>query len=296
MSASSSRVPIKSDSSVGAGRHGKRMGEGGTPRPSSADVPPWWSMQRGDDCLVATAIHNGSDLRPEVEEAMALSAAERLREEDPHTGQAIVDLPNHVVVHRSRFEVDLNRAEALAVYRETAQSWGMKVWRESPDAALVTRSLHMHRQFYSMLGQLTDALAETCGRFAVLDVHSYNVRRNGAQAPPTPGELAPDVNIGTWSMPRDYWAFLIDPLIEGMRQLDFGGRRLDVRENIAFEGRGELTRFVHARHPHVGCAIAIEFRKFFMDEWSGVADSQALLDLRGFVRDTAALCRTLLHV
>jgi hypothetical protein len=252
-------------------------------------------MRRGDDCLIATAIHNGSDLRPEVEEAMALSAVERLREEDPYTGQAIIDVPNHVVVHRSRFEVDLNRAEADAVYRQPDQSWGMQVWNAPPDDGVVAGSLHMHRQFYSMLAQLTDAVSEAHGRFVVLDVHSYNVRRNGAHAAPTPAAQAPDVNIGTYSMPREYWAFLIDPLLEGMRRLDFAGRHLDVRENVAFEGRGELTRFVHARHPRAGCAIAIEFRKFFMDEWTGVPDPRALLALRGFVRDTAALCRNLLR-
>lgn len=30
----------------------------------------------------------------------------------------------------------------------------------------------------------------------------------------TPQQLAPDINIGTSSMPRERWGFLIDPLIE----------------------------------------------------------------------------------
>ena len=41
---------------------------------------------------------------------------------------------------------------------------------------------------------------------------------------------------------------------------------------MAFQGRGALTRFVHERHPEHGCAIALEFKKFFMDEWSGAPD------------------------
>ncbi len=82
---------------------------------------------------------------------------------------------------------------------------------------------------------------------------------------------APDINIGTFSMPRELWAPVLDPLIETMRAFDFNGRRLDVRENVAFQGKGELTRFVHERYPGRGCAIALEFRKFFMDEWTGVS-------------------------
>ena len=264
-------------------------------RSVSEDCKPWWSMQRGDDCLIATAIHNGSDLRPDVERAIALPREDRLREEDPHTGQAILDVPTHVIVHRSRFEIDLNRAEGEAVYRDPRQSWGLKVWREAPDDALVEASRHMHRQFYSMVAQLTDAVAHAHGRFVVLDVHSYNCRRDGAHAAPTPAAQAPDVNIGTYSMPRERWAFLLDPLLEAMRALDFDGRHLDVRENVAFQGRGELTRFVHERHPHDGCAIALEFRKFYMDEWTGIPDPQALMAMRKFVRETAALCRDLLH-
>ena len=87
-------------------------------------------------------------------------------------------------------------------------------------------------------------------------------------APPTPQAEAPDINIGTFSMPREEWAFLLDPLIEAMREFDFNGRQLDVRENVAFQGKGEQTRFVHALYPGRGCAIAIEFKKFFMDEWT----------------------------
>ena len=60
-------------------------------------------------------------------------------------------------------------------------------------------------------------------------------------------------------MPRDAWAFLVDPLTDAMRGFDFNGRRLDVRENVAFQGRGALTRFVHERYPGTGCALAVEF-------------------------------------
>ena len=57
------------------------------------------------------------------------------------------------------------------------------------------------------------------------------------------------------------------------------GRRLDVRENVRFRG-GELSRWVHRRFAGRGCALAIEFKKVFMDEWTGALDEQHLEELR----------------
>ena len=88
---------------------------------------------------------------------------------------------------------------------------------------------------------------------------------------------------------------MIDPLIEAMRGFDFNGRRLDVRENIAFQGKGEQTRFVQTRYPEQGCAIAIEFKKFFMDEWSGEPDPAELDAMRRFIDFTAATARDLIE-
>jgi hypothetical protein len=264
-------------------------------QPPQTDLTPWWTLQRSDDAVVATAIHDGTALRHAVAAAMALPASERLREEDPFTGQSILDVPTHVIPHRSRFEVDLNRAEDDAVYLTPEQSWGLQVWRDPPDGQAIAESRHYHRAFYAMLGNLLDEVAARHGRFVVLDVHSYNHRRDGADGPPMPQDAAPDINIGTFSMPRKRWAFLLDPLMQAMREFDFNGRRLDVRENVAFQGKGELARFVHARHPETGCAIALEFKKFYMDEWTGEPDPAELRAMRGFIGHVADVARRLLR-
>ena len=240
------------------------------------------------------AIHDGHGLRAEVAERVALSDADRLREEDPFTGHAIVDVPTHIIAHRSRFEVDLNRGAETAVYRTPEHCWGLKMWREPPSDALVAASLEYHRRFYAAAASTFDELAADYPRFVVLDVHSYNHRRGGPDAPPTPADETPEINIGTFSMPRDEWSWLLDPLMQSMRDYDFGGRHLDVRENVAFQGKGELTRFVHANYPGAGCAIALEFKKFYMDEWSGEPDQAALAHMRGFIRHVAAAARELL--
>jgi hypothetical protein len=146
-----------------------------------------------------------------------------------------------------------------------------------------------------MLRALLDDIVEEHGRFVLIDAHSYNHRRDGPKAAAMPQEAAPDINIGTFSMPRDDWAFLVDPLMEEMRRFNFNGRSLDVRENVAFQGKGEQTRFVHDRYPESGCAIALEFKKFFMDEWSGEPDPAELDAMRRFITHVANAAEKLLQ-
>lgn len=255
----------------------------------------WWTLQQGPGRIAATAIHNGHELRPEVAGAIALDEAVRLREEDPFTGEAVRDVPVNIVVHRSRFEFDVNRPPAGAVYQKPEQSWGLQVWKGAhPDEGLVRRSLAIHSDYYRMLAQLLDSIAERHGRFVLIDVHSYNHRRGGPDAPPAPRQEAPDINIGTFSMPREHWAFLLDPLMEEMREFDFNGRRLEVGENVAFQGRGEQTRFVHDHYPERGCAIAFEFKKFFMDEWTGEPQPAELDAMRRLIAHVASAAEALL--
>jgi hypothetical protein len=245
--------------------------------------------------VIASAIHDGHELRPSIAAAMALSDRDRLREEDPFTGQAVIDVPTNIIVHRSRFEFDLNRAADSAVYTTPEQSWGLEVWHQAPDEALVSDSLAIHASYYRMLGSLLDEIVAEHSRFILIDVHSYNHRRDGPDADVTPQADAPDINIGTFSMPRADWAFLLDPLMDEMRRFDFNGRKLDVRENVAFQGKGEQTRFVHERYPGKGCAIALEFKKFFMDEWSGEPDQAELKAMREFISHVAVVAADLLQ-
>jgi len=54
--------------------------------------------------------------------------------------------------------------------------------------------------------------------------------------------------------------------------------QLDVRENVRFKG-GYLTQWVHERYPDRGCALAVELKKVYMDEWTGQPDDQHLRQL-----------------
>lgn len=255
-------------------------------RETSADLvaQPLWSMTRGLSPLVGTAIHDGHLLHEDVAALMALSPDDRLREEDPFTSAFIQDLGNRVVVHRSRFEVDLNRPREGAVYLRPEQAWGLDIWREPPSTEMVEATLRQHDGYYDMLHALLRDVQRAHGRFILLDIHSYNHRRAGPGAPPTAQADAPDINIGTFSMDRAYWAPVLDAFMACLRRQPFPGRQLDVRENVAFAGKGEQTRFVHARFPGTGCGIAVEFKKIFMDEWTGKPDPQAIEALRAAIR------------
>lgn len=264
------------------------------PNESFAAPMPWWTLARGDGPVFATAIHDGHAVRSALADRLALNDAGRLREEDPFTGNAVLDAPNHFIAHRSRFEVDLNRPLDTAVYQTPEQCWGLKVWRRPLTGHEVEKSRDYHRRVYAELGRTIDQLAEDFPTFVVLDVHSYNHRRDGPDAPPTPLEQAPDINIGTFSMPREQWAHVVDPYLAFLSDYDFAGRRLSVAENLAFQGKGEWTRFVHDRHPRQGCAIAFEFKKFFMDEWTGAPDPAELDAMRRLVRHSVAFLTDLM--
>ena len=247
--------------------------------------------------MLATAIHDGSGLREEARALMKLSAAERLREEDPHTGELIAAVPTRVIAHRSRFEVDLNRPRAEAVYRTPAQAWGLEVWKQPPDEDFMQRSRALHDSFYETMRGLIQDILRNHGSCVLLDVHSYNHRRAGPDAAASPVAQAPDINIGTFSMPPGRWTCVLDALCDGIRSFDYRGRKLSVGIDVAFQGRGALTRFVHENFPQTGCAVAIEVKKFFMNEWTGVPYRVDVAALQGMFASLlplleAALART----
>ena len=253
-----------------------------------------WDVELGNSPVIGTAIHSGSELRQDCRDLANLSDSERLHEEDPFTDMLIEDFPNRIVVHRSRFEVDLNRARQAAIYQRPEQAWGLNVWSRPPGEAHISTSLKFHDDFYAELEIILSDIERRFGKFVLLDVHSYNHRRAGPEAPPTAQAEAPDINIGTYSMDRERWAFVVDPFIETLRGFTFKGAKIDVRENVAFFGKGEQTRFIHDRFPDAGCAIAIEFKKIFMDEWTGRPDREAIRELRGMLAATVPLLEKIL--
>lgn len=228
---------------------------------------PTWTLTAGDDPLLATAIHAGHEVRREVGKLLKLSDADRLREEDPFTDLWVDIAENSIAVHRSRFEVDLNRPRDRAVYVRPEDAWGLEVWASEPSRSLIDGSLQVYDQFYRELGELCDDLVARHGRMVVLDLHSYNHRRSGPDGPVDDPEDNPEINLGTESIHPD-WADVVSAFARTIGEVPFDDVTLDVRSNVKFRG-GHMSRWLNDRYGSDGCSIAVEVKKIYMDEWTG---------------------------
>ncbi len=220
--------------------------------------------------VITVALHAGHAVRPSLLPLMALSDSERLREEDPFT-DVIADIGvSRVVAETSRFEVDLNRGRAEAVYHTPEMAWGLHVWAAPIDDQAAEESRRIHDAFYSSVAGLLDRAVDAHGGFVLFDIHSYNHRRGGPEAPPAHPATDPEVNLGTESVDAVRFGAAIATLSGTLTDAGY-----DVAENVKFRG-GAFVRWVNARYQGVGCGLAIEFKKTFMDEWTGTPDPHAV--------------------
>ena len=232
-----------------------------------------WKLKKGNSPLIATAVHDGHNLRHEVAAIMNLSERDRLREEDPYTSSWVDIAETRIVALRSRFEVDLNRPRDQAVYVTPEDCWGLDVWKEKPSPEIIEKSLAEYDAYYALIKEILTEAEAAHGKFVLYDIHSYNHRRNGADGEPESAAENPEVNIGTGTLDRAKWGGLIDRFIKDLSEFDFLGRKLDVRENVKFKG-GNQVKWLHENFAESGCGLAIEFKKFWMDEWTGEKNAE----------------------
>ena len=228
---------------------------------------PPWRIRPGTLPVVAAAIHCGHVMRPEVAALTALGDEDRRREEDPHTERLLPDGATQVVVDRSRFEVDLNRSRDAAVYRTPEDAWGLMLWKTPLPPAVVQDSLALYDRFYAELDHLLQAQIRRHGRLLVLDMHSYNYRRQGPHAPAQAPAQTPEINLGTGPL-DGRWPAVTERFVDVLSSMPFLGGHLDVRQNVRFKG-GHLCRHVAEHFGDRVCPLAVEVKKIFMDEWSG---------------------------
>ncbi|CAN5482132.1 N-formylglutamate amidohydrolase [soil metagenome] len=232
-----------------------------------------FSIATGAGPLVAAAIHDGHAIDPETLAHVALSESERLREEDPYTARLTTVAPTRIVGHRSRFEVDLNRPSEGAVYLTPDDAWGLTVWKDKLPEAVVKRSMAIYDAFYAAVEEVVEKKIRENGAVVVYDLHSYNHRRQGPEGPVADAEANPEVNIGTGSLDTERWGPLVERFMADLREGAHlaGQPDLDVRENVKFQG-GNFPTWAHRRFGTSACVIAVEFKKTFMNEWTGELD------------------------
>ena len=231
-----------------------------------------WTTGKGT--VLATAIHNGHSVRPEVLECLALDENERLREEDPFTGDW-TDLSAHrLIVERSRFECDLNRPRKEAIYVGPKAAWGLDLYREPLTKEIRTRSLEFYDDFYQSVETFITSQLERQSHFLVIDLHSYNHRRNGPDSKPADAATNPEINLGTLHItPAEYWMELVEIFESTLRSYD-----LDVKHNVPFEG-GHFPQWLNRKWLGRVCALTVEVKKVFMDEWTGLRDNSEFLHI-----------------
>lgn len=238
-----------------------------------------WNIYRGDSPLITAAIHDGHDIGPLARPWLVLDDDERMREEDPFTGRLAEISDTRIIVHRSRFEVDLNRPREKAVYLRPADAWGLNVWKDDLPQDVVDYALGEYDLFNADLFALLREWEKRFGTFVLYDLHTYNHRRSGPEGPPADPGANPEVNIGTGTLNHERFGGVVERFIELMSRADYMGRRLDVRENVKFRG-GDFSRRVHEQFPDTACVLSIEFKKIFMDEWTGEVRREALRSLQ----------------
>ncbi len=218
------------------------------------------------------AIHSGSRIRADLINKLSVSSKDRYREEDPGTDRFIEKLPIQVVALDSRFEYDVNRSEGRAIPLTPEMAWGLTVWKSPLTAEEIATSLAKYREFHQLMDLVSAYLVGQAGgkggggRAIIFDLHSYCYQREKRE--PWYENPKPVINLGTEAINEAVFRDLIDDFLLKLRNIRAEGRKVTVAENEVFKG-GYLARRLSALHHDNLAVFAIEFKKIFMDEWSG---------------------------
>lgn len=250
-----------------------------------------WDITVADGPVIATAIHDGHAIRDSLRPLLAIPDPQRLREEDPLTGLLAGVGDVRIRVATSRFEVDLNRPREGAVYARPEDCWGLQVWREPLPDAEIERSLACWNRFYAMVEELIERMLARWDAVLLIDLHSYNHRRDGPALAPAPQQGNPDIELGLTTADPGRWGDVAERFAEALRAAPVDGHAPDVRANVRFPTGGHFPEWVYARWGARVCTISPEYKKIFMDEWTGHADIAALQALQDGLRSAVDAVR-----
>ena len=265
------------------------VGDGGlASTESKTDNRDQWIMHRTGGPVLATAVHSGHDIRDELRPYLAADDAELRREEDPLTDIWASAAPDHFLSRTSRFEVDLNRSRKMALATDPKHTWGKRIWRESPPEEMIERSLAQHDRFYALMREWIADLIRVHGKILLLDIHSYNHRRDGPYAPAASPSTNPDIDLGLTELNHDRFGSLVGVFSEALGDIQCQGRRPDVQGNVRYPDGGNWPVWVFSEFGDDVCTITLEYKKFYMDEWTGHAYLPVVEDLRGGIAHAIA--------
>lgn len=226
---------------------------------------------------LGVALHSGSRVRPELDEAMKVGQKDRFREEDPYTDLFIRDFPLRVLARDSRFEYDLNWEIGKCIYPVGEQKWGLKVWNRPLTSDEIATTHHKYREFHALIDLIVGYMLRQEGTPILFDIHSFCYQRE--KRTNWWEDNKPEINLGTRSINRKYFSSLIDIFLDHASEIRLDGHILSVGENTLFPG-GYITQKFAGSHNRKLLVLAIEYKKIFMNEWTGVLYPEKLKTLK----------------
>jgi len=223
-----------------------------------------------------TAIHAGNRIRAQLQDIVAVDPADKYREEDPGTEAFIKAMPIQIIARDSRFEYDINRPAERAVYLTPDMAWGLTVWKRPLTQDEINVSLAKHAEFHQLMDIVVAYLRKQNSKAIIFDLHSYCYQRE--QRLPWYEDKKPVINLGTDPINRAIFGTMIQKFLHHLAKISVDGRTIAVAENEVFKG-GYLARRLCANHYDHLAVFAIEFKKIFMDEWSGEFDQPIFEEL-----------------
>jgi N-formylglutamate amidohydrolase len=128
-------------------------------------------------------------------------------------------------------------------------------------------TIEKYREFHRLLDIIVEYLVSRFGSAILFDIHSFRYQR---ELPVHWREdNLPEINVGTRYINRDYFATQVEAFLQMNSGITLEGKRLRIAENELFPG-GYLTRKYTATHSRSVCVLAVEYKKIYMDEWSGI--------------------------
>ena len=239
-----------------------------------------WQVQDGQGPIIATAIHSGHRIRDSLKPWLAIEDKGRLREEDPLTDYFLSVADTSVRANISRFERDLNRPRDICITRDPSKTWDLRIWDDALPDEQVEQSRAIHDRFYAAMKQLCDDKIAEHGRILLLDIHSYNFKRNGPDGDPAPADKNPDIDVGATTLDKAVYGDLLKDFADMLRSVPVNGQAPSVGINVRWEEGGNFPEWLHSIYGDKACVMTLEYKKIFMDEWSEEADILALQHLR----------------
>ncbi|WP_159947364.1 N-formylglutamate amidohydrolase [Polaribacter septentrionalilitoris] len=201
------------------------------------------------------AVHDGHQFRKELWDNCLHTEYERWFEEDPETKEMVKTHPIVIAGCDSRFEYDLNRAPATAIYDD---AWGKQLWKNPLPKEMHDKSLGKHSDFYKVVHALISKLEEKFGVCIVYDMHSYNWKRWTREVPTW--------NLGTSNIDNERFGNEVESWRATLEKMRLPNNiKSTSLINDTFKGNGYFLKYITQNFSNT-LVLATEIAKVYCDE------------------------------